>query len=132
MRPLGLAGNRCCSVATVPGKPQQTAFAVSFIGRLRDEWLNETLFTSLPQALAVLAAWQRDSNEVRPHSDHGGLAPAAAVPACVKLAARRPRCSPAAKLDAGARDLAGEAGRGGETPLGRTEKHRHDGRDGNP
>jgi hypothetical protein len=50
-----------------PGKPQQNAFAESFIGRLRDECLNETLFTSLRQARAVLAAWQRD---------HGGLTPA--------------------------------------------------------
>jgi putative transposase len=29
------------------GKPQQNAFAESFIGRLRDECLNETPFTSL-------------------------------------------------------------------------------------
>ena len=43
-----------------PGKPQQNAFAESFIGRLRDECLNETLFTSLRQARAVLASWQRD------------------------------------------------------------------------
>ena len=42
-----------------PGKPQQNAFAESFIGRLRDECLNETLFTSLRQARAVLATWQR-------------------------------------------------------------------------
>lgn len=28
-----------------PGKPQQNAFAESFIGRLRDEYLNETLFS---------------------------------------------------------------------------------------
>ena len=27
-----------------PGKPMQNAFAESFIGRLRDELLNETLF----------------------------------------------------------------------------------------
>ena len=38
-----------------PGKPQQNAFAESFIGRRRDECLNETPFTSLPQARAVLA-----------------------------------------------------------------------------
>ena len=30
-----------------PGKPQQNAFAESFIGRLRDECLNETLFSTL-------------------------------------------------------------------------------------
>jgi putative transposase len=33
-----------------PGKPQQNAFAESFIGRLRDECLNETAFSSLIEA----------------------------------------------------------------------------------
>jgi putative transposase len=51
-----------------PGKPQQNAFIESFIGRLRDECLNETLFSSLSQARAVLASWQEDYNAVRPHS----------------------------------------------------------------
>jgi putative transposase len=59
-----------------PGKPQQNAFAESFIGRLRDECLNETLFTSLAQARAVLASWRRDYNQVRPHSGLGGATPA--------------------------------------------------------
>jgi transposase InsO family protein len=51
-----------------PGKPQQNAFAESFIGRLRDECLKETLFVSLPQARTVLNAWRADYNRVRPHS----------------------------------------------------------------
>ena len=51
-----------------PGKPQQNASVESFIGRLRDECLNETLFASLPQARAVLEVWRADYNEVRPHS----------------------------------------------------------------
>ena len=51
-----------------PGKPQQNAFVESFNGRLRDECLNETLFTSLGEARAVLAAWRADYNRVRPHS----------------------------------------------------------------
>jgi putative transposase len=51
-----------------PGKPQQNAFIESFIGRLRDECLNETLFSSLPEARAVLSSWQADYNGVRPHS----------------------------------------------------------------
>jgi hypothetical protein len=46
-----------------PGKPQQNAFIESFIGRLRDECLNETLFSSLTQARAVLASWQADYND---------------------------------------------------------------------
>src|SRR5215831_18485197 len=33
-----------------PGKPQENAFIESFNGRLRDELLNETLFTSLAHA----------------------------------------------------------------------------------
>ena len=118
-----------------PGKPQQNAFAESFIGRLRDECLNETLFTSLRQARAVLASWQQDYNEVRPHSAHGGQAPASI---------RLPSCSPASSplcagfagglrpgLTQAARDDADEDGRGRETPLDRTKKRRHDHRDGN-
>ena len=102
-----------------PGKPQQNAFAESFIGRLRDECLNETLFTSLRQARVVLAAWQRDYNEVRPHSAHGGQ-----VPASIRL----PSCSPASRplragfagglrpvLTQAARDGGEEIGRDGET-----------------
>ena len=35
-----------------PGKPQQNAFVESFNGRLRDECLNETLFSTLAEARA--------------------------------------------------------------------------------
>src|SRR3546814_13600109 len=58
-----------------PGKPQQNGFIESFNGRLRDELLNETLFTSLAQARVVLATWQHDYNPIRPHSAPGNLAP---------------------------------------------------------
>src|SRR5438034_2454319 len=60
-----------------PGKPQQNAFIESFNGRLRDELLNETLFTSLAHARQMLAAFQDDYNTVRPHSGLGNLPPAA-------------------------------------------------------
>jgi putative transposase len=60
-----------------PGKPQQNAFAESFFGRLRDECLNETLFTSLAHAREVLSFWKDDYNTVRPHSSLGDLSPAA-------------------------------------------------------
>lgn len=59
-----------------PGKPTQNAFIESFNGRLRDEFLNETLFTSLMQARVALEEWRRDYNTVRPHSRIGWLAPA--------------------------------------------------------
>ena len=58
-----------------PGKPTQNAFIESFNGKLRDELLNETLFTSLAQARAVLAAWKDDYNSFRPHSSLGNLTP---------------------------------------------------------
>jgi putative transposase len=60
-----------------PGKPQQNAFAESFFGRLRDECLNETLFTSLNHAREVLSLWKDDYNTVRPHSGLGNLSPVA-------------------------------------------------------
>jgi len=44
-------------------------------GRLREECLNETLFTSLGHARAVLGAWKDDYNTVRPHSSLGGRTP---------------------------------------------------------
>jgi putative transposase len=60
----------------MPGKPTQNAFVESFNGRLRDECLNETLFTSLAHARSILAAWKHDYNTVRPHSKLGGRTPA--------------------------------------------------------
>ena len=59
-----------------PGKPMQNAFAESFIGRLRDELLNETLFRSLAHARAVLEAWRTDYNHERPHSRLDWMSPA--------------------------------------------------------
>jgi putative transposase len=59
-----------------PGKPVQNAFVESFIGRLRDELLNETLFRSLAHTRAGLEAWRADYNTDRPHSRLGWRSPA--------------------------------------------------------
>ena len=59
-----------------PGKPVQNAFAESFIGRLRDELLNETLFRSLSHTRAVLEAWRADYNNELPHSRLGWMSSA--------------------------------------------------------
>ena len=59
-----------------PGKPVQNAFPESFIGRLRDELLNETLFRSLAHTRAALEAWRADYNSERPHSRLGWMSPA--------------------------------------------------------
>ena len=47
----------------------------SFNGRLRDECLNITGFTSLDHARATLAAWQDDCNHRRPQGSLGHLTP---------------------------------------------------------
>ena len=43
--------------------------------RLRDECLNETLFSSLGHAREVLAEWRHDYNRRRPHSSLGNITP---------------------------------------------------------
>lgn len=58
-----------------PGKPMQNGFIESFNGRLRDEFLNETLFSSLTHARAALAEWRMDYNNTRPHSQLGWQTP---------------------------------------------------------
>ncbi|QOZ48646.1 IS3 family transposase [Bradyrhizobium sp. CCBAU 53340] len=58
-----------------PGKPTQNAFIESFNGRLRDELLNETLFTTLAQARVALGCWRADYNNERPHSQLGWKTP---------------------------------------------------------
>jgi putative transposase len=60
-----------------PGKPIQNAFVESFNGRMRDEFLNETLFFSLDDARRKLASWVADYNGERPHSALRYLTPAA-------------------------------------------------------
>jgi putative transposase len=60
-----------------PGKPTQNAFIESFNGRLRDEHLNETLYSTLTHARAELAAWRTYYNDIRPHGRLGNLTPTA-------------------------------------------------------
>ena len=72
-----------------PGKLQQNGYAVSFNGRMRDELLNEMLFTSLAHARETGTAWADDCNAERPHSALG-YAPPAAYAAGLRLAATRP------------------------------------------
>ena len=41
-----------------PGKPMQNSFVESFNGRLRDECLNEHLFTNIKQAREIIEEWR--------------------------------------------------------------------------
>ena len=58
-----------------PGKPMQNGFIESFNGSFRDECLNETLFSSLPQARQQITEWKEDYNKERPHSSLGNITP---------------------------------------------------------
>lgn len=58
-----------------PGKPVENAYAESFIGRLRDECLNESWFSSIREARDIIEIWRRDYNDVRPHSSLDNLSP---------------------------------------------------------
>jgi putative transposase len=58
-----------------PGKPIENAFAESFIGRLRDECLNQNWFTTINEARDIIEEWRMDYNGVRPHSSLGNLSP---------------------------------------------------------
>jgi putative transposase len=46
--------------------------AEGFIGRLRDECLNEEVFDTLGDARRTIERWRRDYNERRPHTSLGG------------------------------------------------------------
>ena len=59
-----------------PGKPTQNGYIESFNGKFRDECLNEHWFSTLAEARAIISAWRRDYNELRPHSAIGYLTPA--------------------------------------------------------
>lgn len=73
-----------------PGKPMQNGFAESFVGRLRDECLNEHWFTGLADARRTVEAWRRDYNAVRPHSSLGYRTPTEARRTWARQAATLP------------------------------------------
>ncbi len=60
-----------------PGKPIQNAYVESFLGRFRDECLNEHWFGSLAEARRTIESWRRHYNEARPHSALGYQTPEA-------------------------------------------------------
>ncbi len=59
-----------------PGKPWQNGFAESFISRLRDEFLDGEVFSSILEAQVRLGLWRRYYNQERLHSSLGYKPPA--------------------------------------------------------
>lgn len=62
---------------TRPGKPTDNGHIESFNGRLREECLNQHIFTSLDDARQKIEFWRQDYNQTRPHSALGWLSPSA-------------------------------------------------------
>lgn len=61
----------------MPGKPTQNGYIQSFNGRMRDGFLNESLFIDLGQVRQLIDAWAADYNGARSHSSLGYKTPAA-------------------------------------------------------
>ena len=59
-----------------PGSPWENGYIESFNGKLRDEVLNRESFDTLAEAKAIIEAWRREYNQVRPHSSLGYRPPA--------------------------------------------------------
>lgn len=71
---LALRGTQTVYIA--PGHPWENGYAESFIGKFRDECLNEEIFCSTAEARVVIGNWRWEYNQVRPHSSLGYSTPA--------------------------------------------------------
>lgn len=60
-----------------PGSPWENGYCESFNGKMRYQFLDGEIFTSLFEAKVLIESWRRHYNEVRPHSSFGGKPPAA-------------------------------------------------------
>jgi transposase InsO family protein len=76
----------------------QNGFVESFNGRLREEFLNETLFRNLTHARELITAWVTDYNIERPLSALGYQTPAGFVLYLTTAIAR-----PATRVESSAR-----------------------------
>ena len=73
--PICLQINQQTIAGKVAARKAALTGGLRFNGRLRDELLNETLFSSLAQARVALGCWRADYNGSRPHSQLGWKTP---------------------------------------------------------
>jgi transposase InsO family protein len=59
-----------------PGSPWENGYNESFNSKLRDEFLNGEIFTTLREAQVLIERWRCHYNAVRPHSSLGYRPPA--------------------------------------------------------
>lgn len=74
-RAVWLARHGTGTVYIEPGHPWENGHAESFIGKFRDECLNEEIFLTMKEAQVVVELWRRYYNEERPHSSLGYKTP---------------------------------------------------------
>ncbi len=60
----------------VPGSPWENGYIESFNGKLRDELLDQEIFTTLEEAKILIEQWRKEYNQVRPHSARNNRPPA--------------------------------------------------------
>lgn len=68
--------------AVAPASPWQNGYVESFHGKLRDEFLNLSVFADVADAAAQAAWFRREYNTARPHSGLGYQTPKAFAAAC--------------------------------------------------
>lgn len=85
--------------AVAPGSPWENGFVESFHSRLRDEFLDRSLFENVADAKSQAEAFKREYNTVRPHSGLGYKTPREFAASCKPEAgkAKNPRVRKTAK-----------------------------------
>ena len=78
-----LGGTPVETLYVEPGAPWENGYAEAFHSRLRDEFLNVEVFSTVKEAKALGEMWRTDYNERRPHGSLGYRTPAEFARACV-------------------------------------------------
>lgn len=69
-------------MAVAPASPRQNGYVESFHGKLRDEFLDRSVFVDVADAAAQAEWYRREYNTVRPHSGLGYRTPQAFAATC--------------------------------------------------